>query len=63
MLQRRKGSLLCFMCLDTQDYERRFQVVVNDYSKLQQEHKQQASEVEVLSKVSSNTDWHCMESS
>jgi hypothetical protein len=51
------------MCFDTQDYERRFQVVVNDYSKLQQEHKQQASEVEVLSKVSSNTDWHCMESS
>jgi hypothetical protein len=39
------------MFSSAQDYERRFQGLVSDYSKLQQEHKQQASEVEVLSKV------------
>lgn len=52
MLHHRKRlSPLAHTCL--QDYERRFQVLVSDYAKLQQEHKQQASEVEVLSKVSS----------
>jgi hypothetical protein len=41
-----------------QDYERRFQSLIHDYSKLQQEHKQQTSEVEVLSKVSSSAAFH-----
>jgi hypothetical protein len=44
-----------------QDYERRFQSLIHDYSKLQQEHKQQTSEVEVLSKVSSSTALHGLE--
>lgn len=37
------------MCL--QEYERRFQSLFDDYSGLQQKHKQQTSELEVLSRV------------
>lgn len=37
-----------------QEYERRFQAVVSDYAKLQQEHKQKVADVEVLSKVRSS---------
>lgn len=38
-------------CVGLQDYERRFQTLFQDYSVVQQSHKQQASELEVLSKV------------
>lgn len=34
-----------------QDYERRFQSLFNEYSSLQQNHKQQTTELGVLSKV------------